>query len=453
MSTPIATFAGIGANFDAETLITNMVTAEKTPETAMKQHQSDLTSQVSTLGYIASSLQALGDAAAALNTPSSIQAMSATSGDSSRLTASASATATAGSYNLTVSSLASAQTSLSTGFTNDNAGVAGSGTLTLSVGGKTPPYSVNYGSNDTLATIAASINQQSGGEINASVIYDGSSYHLLVTGSATGSANAITFGDSSNTFGMTTPQPATDAAFSVNGVNMTRSSNSISDVISGVTFNLQSTTPTGAAATKLTVGTDTSALTTKLQNLVNAYNTVASVVTSQLSYNGTTKGADTLFGDSTIQGLEQQLGDMFANAYSSASGTTTAASLGLSLQSDGTLKLDTTQLSQALTANPDAARQLLLGDGKNGLVSNISTMVTQYTQYGTGALMTEQTNKQSQYDSYTKQIAAVEDKASTVETALRASFSKLDEVMSNLTSQQQYLNMMFNTSSSSSSSK
>jgi flagellar hook-associated protein 2 len=453
VSTPIATFAGIGANFDAATLITNMVAAEKTPETAMKQHQSDLQSQISTLGSIASSLQAFGDAAAALNTTTDIQSMGATSSDTTRLTATASATATAGSYSIAVTHLATAQSSISTGFATSGAGVAGSGTLTLSVGGKTPPYSVDYGSNDTLANIAASINQQSNGEINASVIYDGTSYRLLVTGGASGTANAVTFGDASGNFGMTTPQPATDAAFTVNGVSMTRPSNSISDVISGVTFGLQSTTPTGASATTITIGTDTSALTTKLQTLVNAYNNVASQVTSQLSYNGTTKGANTLFGDSTMQGLEQQLGDMFASAYTSSSGTMTSSDLGLSVQSDGTLKLDTTKLTQALTSNPDAAKQLLIGDGKNGLASTISSMVTQYTQYGTGALVTEQTSKQSQYDSYTKQIAGVEDKASTVETQLRAQFALLDQVMSALTSQQQYLNMMFNTSSSSSSSK
>ncbi|HEX4461512.1 MAG TPA: flagellar filament capping protein FliD, partial [Polyangia bacterium] len=392
MSTPIATFAGIGANFDAETLITNMVTAEKAPETAMQTHQTDLKSQISTLGSIASGLQSLGTAATALSTTDDVQSISATSANSSIFTATAAATATAGTYNISVSALASAQTSVSKGFATDDAGVAGSGTLTLSVGGKTPPYSVDYGSNDTLASIAASINQQAGGEINASVIYDGSNYRLLVTGTASGTANAITFGDSSNTFKMTTPQPATDASFSINGVNMTRSSNNISDAIPGVTFNLQSTTPTGGAATQLTVGTDSSALTTKLQALVAAYNSVASVVTSQLSYNGTTMGEDTLFGDSTIQGLEQQMGGLFATSITtSTGGSISAGDLGLSLNTDGTITLDTTKLSQTLTSNPAAAQQLLVGtDGTNGLAAQINSMVNQYTQYGTGALVTEQ---------------------------------------------------------------
>src|SRR5206468_3847258 len=102
-----------------------------------------------------------------------------------------------------------------------------------------------------------------------------------------GAANAVTFGDASATFGMTDAIPAQDADVKIDGVPITRSSNTISDVVTGVTFSLVSQTPTGGAATAVTVATDVGGMQKKVQGIIDAFNAVQKVVASQQAFAGT----------------------------------------------------------------------------------------------------------------------------------------------------------------------
>jgi flagellar hook-associated protein 2 len=395
------------------------------------------------LGSIASALKALGDASDALNTPAKIQPSSATSADSSRVTATASASATTGSYRLSVDKLAAAQTSVSAGFNSNTDGIAGTGSLQLTVAGQSP-VTISYGASDSLSDIADKINQQLGDNASASVLFDGSKYHLLLSGDATGAASTIAMTEGGSGLGMTTTVPARDALFSLNGVSMTRASNVVADALDGVTLTLQSETPAGGAATTVYVGPDTSALQKKVQAFADAYNAVISKVSAQLSYNGKTKGADTLFGDSSIQGLEQRLTGLFATSYNSADGSKlTGRDLGMALNSDGTITFDGAKFTQAATSNPKNVQRLLVGDGAAGLTGAVGGMVKQYTQYGTGLLVSSQATKQKQIDNYSNRIADIEDRAATLETTLRRQFAQLDKTMASFTSQQSYINSLF----------
>ena len=453
MSTGSITFAGLSSGIDVSTLISTLVSAEKEPETAIQTDQSNLTTQISTLGSLVSKIQALGDAATALDSAAAISAPTATSSSSSTVSATADSTAVPGTYNVVVGALATAQTNVSTGFASDSAGVAGAGTLTIA-GANGTNASITYSASDSLSDIAARINSDSsaGSLVQASVINDGSHYRLVLTATQSGVANGVTYGSSSLGLDSSTSQvtPAGDASFSVNGVSMTRPSNDVSDVIKGVTLSLGAVTQTGGAATKISVAVDTSSLQQKAQTIVDAYNSIASLLHGQMDYQGTALGANTLYGDTTVQGLRQQLAGAFATAYGSGSSLMNASALGIETQSDGTLAINATKFQAAVSANPNALQQVLLGDGSSGggLVGAIGSIVTDYTQYGTGALVTEQASKQGQITADTAQISRIDDQANSLSDRLSAQFAALDALESTLQSQQSYVSAMFSSSSS-----
>src|SRR5262249_44987124 len=181
----------------------------------------------------------------------------------------------------------------------------GDGSVTLTIGTGTPA-TINYKSGDSLESIASSINDQVPG-VNASVLATGTGYRLIVTGQDTGAANAIAFSQTGAGLGMSTVIPAQDASVTVNGTTVTRPSNVLTDVVPGVTLQLNAVTPTGGADTTINVARDPAGLQKKIQGLVDAYNAVAGAISNQLSYNGTPKGNDTLFGDSSLQGLQRSM--------------------------------------------------------------------------------------------------------------------------------------------------
>src|SRR6185503_20575168 len=100
------------------------------------------------------------------------------------------------------------------------------------------------------------------------------------------------------------------------------------------------------------VGTDGEGQRKKVQDLVDNYNKVASLLSQQLSYNGKRLGPETLFGDGGAQSLQRSLGGLVARSYAFTGGTTSAARLGIKLNNDGTLTFDSAKFDAALRADP-----------------------------------------------------------------------------------------------------
>ncbi len=453
MSTPAVTFSGLASGFDASSIISELVTADKAPETDLQGYISDAQTQISTLGGIISNVQALGAAADALNTSTSITSLTATSSDTSQVNVSADGTAVPGNYSVVVNALAQAQGSVSTQFGSDTAGVAGTGSITVTAGNGTP-YTVSYGSSDTLDSIAANLTQESNGALNASVLFDGTGYRIVVNATNSGAANAITFSGSGGALGLSaagaTLEAAQDASVTINGLTVTRPTNSISDVVQGVTFNLLSKTPAGGTPPSVGVQYDDSSLATKMQTIVSAYNAVVSSLGSQLNYNGSTMPTSSLFGDSGLQQLQGDLSNIIVQSYANGSGSLTSADLGITLNNDGTLSLDSTKFASAVAANPQAVQNLLLGTGSNGMVAAIDSLVTNYTQSGTGVLSTETSSRNDLITGYNNQIDQIEAQAATLQDQLTTEFANLDTIESTYKSQASYLTQLSNSSSSSS---
>lgn len=427
-------FGGLVSGLDTNGIIDKLIAIEKQPITTYQKHQSDDNAKLSTLASLVTKVQALSDAANALATSSKANPVAATSSDSNRLTATSAAGATQGSYKIIVDTLAAAQANTSSRFATNAA--PGDGSLSIKVG-TNDAFSVSYKSGDKLDDIAASINNKAAGVV-ATVLQDGSRYRLLVTSTKTGLANAFTITESGASLGYADPGTVTteaaDASFWLNGINVTRASNHITDAIANVTLDLRSVTPQGGIATAVTVGLDQSALTSKVQSLVNAYNDVAKSLADQLAYNGSKKGSDTLFGDGTLRDLQRSIATVFAGSYGN-NGTLSAAHLGVELQKDGSMSFDSSKFAAALGTDPTSAQTLFAGDVSQGLAQKLKLSLDVYTRAIDGRLVAKQDALKKDITNYDKLIAQTTETASKLEARLRKQYAAMEQALSTLQTQ------------------
>lgn len=442
------TVSGIGSGLDIQSIISQLMAIERQPLNRLNQQQASYQSKLSAYGQLQSALSTLQTKAQNLGTTQNLTAFQATSSDSTTLTATASNSAIAGTYNITVSQLAQAQ-SLATAGQSSSSAAIGSGastTVAITVGGTTTNVTINS-TNNSLNGIASAINGASAG-VSASVVNTGTSaspsYKLLVTSSTSGAAGSVTVGVTGDTTlqnllsypaggggGMTQLVAAQDAQFTVNGLNITRSSNTVSDVISGVTLNLLKV---NASPTTLTVSNDSSAFTKSVQDFVNAFNSLATT-TNQLTLNqpnGTNNGP--LAGDNTpnqiIFGVQNTI-TQYVGA--GTAGYRALSQLGITTQSDGTLSVDATALAAAYNANPSAAAGLV-----SRLAQQTNSLIQSYTGSG-GYLSAIQDGLNSTIQDLQDQALNMQTRLSQIQQQYTAQYSALDALLGQLQSTSNWL--------------
>lgn len=437
-------FSGIGSGNDWSSLISSLVSVEKAPITALNTRKSNATRQNAVVSDVIANLTALSTKAKALEAADSLYGVSTTSSDTSRIAATATGSGAQGTYAIRVSQLARGETRQSQTYNSAAAGIAGAGSVDIAVGTGTKK-TVSWTAADSLSDIAAKITSANAG-VSASAIYDGSVYRLVLTGQSTGAAADIAVtNEQGASLGLNgvgaVVQDARDAVMVVNGVTVSKASNQITDAIAGVTLDLRSTTPDGAAETVISTARDATSLVGKVKGLIDAYNTVARHLSGQMAYNGTKKGDESLFGDPMIASLQRELGGKVVSSYAHNVDGITGRMLGITMNSDGTLTLNESKLTAAVAADPTAAADFITGTG--GLAKALYTIADRYTATD-GPLITRQQTLTKQQANWDKDIAKVEEKASRLETRLRAQFTKLDELMATYNAQTSYLNVLNN---------
>lgn len=430
-------FSGLASGLDTSSIVTQLVNAEKALADPLTSQQSDLTSQKSIVGSMSSALSSFATAVAAMNLDSEVKPLTATVSDSKVSVAVASGAA-AGVHSFFVEQLATSQVSSSATFTSSGAGAAGAGGLDITKGGVT--QHVTWDATNTLDDIASKING-SGSGLSASVLYDGAKYRLMVSSTSTGTANAATYTDvGGGALGMTEKAAAKDAIVDIDGVPVTRSNNIIADALTGTTITLNAAHAATDQPSKATVALDTTSLTNKVKAVVDAYNTVNAALHVQLDYNGTTKGSNTLFGDSTLRNLQGSLASIMSSAY----GTGSLADIGLSRDKTGTLTLDTSKLTTAVANDPDAVSKLFVA---GGFAKSVADMATTYTATGTGLFDVKTDALTSRYTALQTEIDRINTNADALQTRLEAQFNALEQAMSSLKNQSSQLTAMLGSSS------
>jgi flagellar hook-associated protein 2 len=373
----------ISSGLDVQSIVDQLIEVERAPINNLQKQATTLQSKIKALQSFNTKLSTLldklnsalfKDETATLSVPpgfaqrlarSVFVARKTSSSDESAVAISADKGAPLGTYAVTVSSLARARTEASASFADTNSTKTGTGTLAIQVG-TADPVTITIGdTNSTLEGIRDSINGANAG-VNATIINDGSSspYRLLITAEDTGTTNAFTITESlsgGQALDLVETQAAVDAQFTVNGIGISKSSNIVSDVISGVTFTLRGTT---AAPVELTVERDTEAVVSALKELITAYNEVNTYANSQSRYNQDTKTAGILAGDTTLRNslskITALLTRQITNSHTSLHYIGEA---GLNFNSDGSLSLDESKLRNALAKDVTGVAALFLGDG------------------------------------------------------------------------------------------
>lgn len=359
--------AEVSAKTAGATTIQTSITANQAKIAAYQSFQTLLTTLTTDTTALSKSIvnslssSAYGARAATLTSTGSISA-------SSVLSMSINNGAATGDHTLTVSQIATAQKVIGTAVTDQSAALNYTGTFSLGLAGGTST-NISVTSGMSMQDVVDSINAQSSTtNVQASIIQVSTSSYEMVLSATNDNADiqtSVVSGDNVlNNLGVTDSsgsltdvlQKAQPALFTLDGVSLTRNTNDITDVLSGVTFNLLQSTPTGTAL-NISIEPDTTQIQTSLSTFVTDYNAVRDYVSSQqqLGSDGTVSSTSVLFGDGTMRSIMTQL----EQSLNTTTGGLSMNDLGLSFNDTNDLVLNTNTLSTALTDNLNGVIALL----------------------------------------------------------------------------------------------
>ncbi len=470
---PAITSLGIGSGADLNGLVSQLVAVERQPLQQMRTEAAGLQTQVSSYGKLSSLLGTLQSAANKLNTPSLWTQSTATSSDESAVSVVGGSAAAGGTYSVSVSKLASNQTVASTDALTDANALVGSGTMTLQIGrweqqpmnfvphvGR-DSYEVTIEASDTLSTLRDKINGLDAG-VTASLVTDSSGVRLALRSTATGEENAFrlqvndddgqagdgvglsrfAYDPAAGASGMETKQVATNAQAVVNGIAVNSATNDLSGVVEGVTFRLRKENFGNA---EVSVSTDTSAVKAAIQAFADSYNELAKTISSQTSYDAASRVGGPLQGDSAVGSLNRQLRSLINSPSGASSSLSRLSDVGLELQRDGTLKVNSGRLDSAMANMAELKKAFTNNDtansSNNGFARRYADMATQVLGVD-GTLTTRTENLQKMIAKNTDAQARLNDRVDRFQqrmvqqyTALDSNLARLNALSSSVTQQ------------------
>ncbi len=423
---------GIGSGLDVNGIVDQLVALERRPITILQSAKTRLDTQLSSYGLMQSYMSNLQSIAGKLEGAANWARNSATSGDDATVGVSASSTAVAARYSVEVSRLATTQ-SLSSAVFADPSDLGG-GTLTITRGG-TPVDIVIEPGDASLEAVRNKINQAGAG-VSAAIVQDATGPLLVLTGTETGADNGVTISVSGATGslatlaypgGMTQRRAADNAIFTINDVPLTSASNRLQNVIDGVDLTLKKTT---GGPVEIDVASDTEALKKDITDFVAAYNELNRYLAAQTKYDEGTKVAGALQGDRTAVGLIGKLRTLVQQPSAASSVFARLSDLGISLQRDGSLKVDDAKITAALADPAEVGRAF--SDADTGFAQRFKALAD--GMLGTdGALTTRSEGLRSSIRRNEQDQERMEDRATRVRERLLRQYTALDNTVSQLT--------------------
>lgn len=379
-----ATSAVGTSGIDVNALVSQLMTVEQQPITKLAAREASYQAKLSAFGTLQGAVASFQSTVRTLSNASSFQAVTATSSDTATISATALTSALPGSYSLEVTSLAQAQKLAAAGQNSVSAAIGTgasttlsfdfgtiAGTLTNGIYNPGATFSSNgsgvktvtiNGSNNSLQGMRDAINAAKIG-VTASIINDGgaSPYRLVLSSDSLGRASsmkisasgdatlsALLANDPAGTQNLSESVTASNADLKVNGVAVSKNSNTISDVIPGVTLNLTKIT---TAPVTLSVAQDSAAAGKAVNSFVTAYNSLSKTLADLSSYNAATKKGAALQGDATVRNLQGKLRGILNTSIAGSGSLTSLSQIGVTFQKDGTLSVDNARLNSVMQSN------------------------------------------------------------------------------------------------------
>lgn len=459
-----------GSNFDVQGLVSQLMSLEQAPLTSSKRRVSSYNEQLSSLGKLKSELSSFQSAMRSLISGSALSVNKADSSDSNALKGVADSSAAPGSYTVNVTKLAAAQTvALGRDGVDKIASASAklgnsAGTLTFTIGG-TEKAAIDIPADASLDSIRTAINAK-GYDVTASIVNSGTDgYKLVLSAKSAGSDGefkiSTTAGDPPDdsleflSYGMTGVDDAgklstapSNAELTINGVAVTASSNKLTEALTGIELNLYKT-----GTTVLTVARDNDAVIKNVQAFVDGYNKIKSQVDGMYKQastggavtdsSGKTIGTATRLDGSVrmmMQALSGELGTG-VSGVSLDSGFAYLSQVGISIQKDGSLKLDAEAFKKALDKDSGAVQNLFGNSSNTGFADRLNAKINQMLlPEGMLQVRSDNLNQQIRYEQQKQD--QVQTRLDQMQKRLLLQFSKLDSSMATLNNQSSYLAAM-----------
>lgn len=456
---------GIGSGLDVNSIVSKLMTIEQRPLTALATKEASYQADISAYGTLSAKLSALQDAASAL-IPSVGQSaydkfatFNATVADSTIASATTSGATAIGSYSLEVTALAKALSIASMTYAGGSSATVANlvnpgdtATLTITSGSQTTNVVITQ-SNNTLAGVRDAINA-SGAGVTASIINGTGGSQLVISGNTTGAANEFSISGAvtdlnftpgtnpaydANTpptsgQGMAYLQRGADASVLFNGIQVTSSSNTFTNIVDGLNLTVQKQTAANSPTT-VSVSRSSSGLTKTLQALISAYNAVNSSVHDLGAYDPTTKKAGALNGDSTLRSIQSQFHAAINSTPTGLAGASLQhlSDIGVTVQKDGSLALDTSKLQKALDKDTSGVANLVAAYGT--AFKNVTKTMTD-----SGGLIASRTDGINRLiKDIGNQRDALNVRLTRIEANYRAQFNALDALVASMNQTSTYL--------------
>jgi len=431
------TSSGIGSGLDIDGLVTQLIQAEGAgPKLRLDRKEANLQADLSAFGQLKSALSDFKSALSGLNNESSFKPRSSVSSNEDLFTASASFIATEGNYTIEVLSLVQAEKVRSNSFLADE--TIGTGTLDISLGATTFQIAVD-GTNNTLGDIKDAINEAGDNPgVTASIINVDGGPQLVLTSSEGGAENTVTVvavdddaGDGFDlarldTANLIVVDPAQDASLMLDGQLVTRGNNSVSDVLTGVTLNLNKA-EIGTEET-LTISLDEAGVRAKVENVINAFNSLSDTMKGLAKYDSETQTAAVLQGDPVLRGVDNTLRRIISDQQQGLEYGSLAA-LGIRTDELGHMNLDSSKFDEIMSQDFTAISQLFVGD--EGLVGRLDQVLNGYLD-SNGVLDNRTDSIKTGIGNVADDRAKLSDRLLVIEARMRRQFNAMDTLLGQL---------------------
>ena len=403
-----------GSNIDVQSIVSGLMDIERRPIKKLEAKTSDTKSRISALGDLKSAIYKLESAASDLQKPGTLAKFTATSSDKAVATATVTSLDTIENHSITVEKLATTHRLASQTTYTTATDTVGAGTYHYEVGGKGFDITLDAGQ-DTLTDLKNAINRSSANKgVSASIIQVDDGYKFVLSAQKSGSANAITADGSWDEI-----STASDATISIDGIQVHPSSNTLKDVIPGITIELKS-----LGSTELSTSADKEAMAESMKAFASAYNDLQN----------TMKKLDSgkLKGEGLSLSIESAIRNKFFGQYESSEGTQSSVfDFGMTFDKEGALSIDTGKFNDAIDNNFFGLYHFFTGD--NGFSSQLKSTLKDLTS-SNGLIAGRKNSYYDRIDGYNRQTDRLEMRMTSLRARYLKTYSELDSLLGSVSS-------------------
>lgn len=428
-----AAVSGLGSGVDWRKLIDDLIAVERKRVELWEQRKSAMEANAGAWAAVGDKLAALSSAVEALCRAETFLAKKATSSDEGILAATCTTEAASGTHSIVVTALAKAHTVTSGSFSSRSEALGVQGTFKIN------GIAVTLTTDDTLDAVATKINQAGAG-VTAYVLLQDTQYRLVIRSNQTGSANSIVFEDDPDYKSLASleildaagaianeVQPARDAQIQLDGLTITRSQNTISDAIAGLTLTLRAES---ASEVLVEVKPDVAAVKSSIDEFVNAYNEAIGEISKHLAKGGA------LQGETRLISLWSKIRTAASGWVEGCSGSfDRLAEIGISSSStSGTLTVDSQKLEDAIDSSPSDVA-LLFSDAASaveGIGEKLKAILDEALDNYHGTVAVAQQSISARIEDLEEQVARYEAYLELRRTNLERQFLALERTIAEM---------------------